>query len=204
MRATRHLARRVARSRRVHASSCAARDSLLRVFSPVPIFAQVARYSCGLVRDTRGSETRRTHTEGTAWVLPETGCRPGHHHPPRSHRPSRLSPPPPLTPRRSARWPLATPHSNDSTPSTRTRHARRGQYARYCAHWQGVMRSTRRQGSEYVARRLQAPDRHDGKEFADCRLGRLTAELSRGERLSLLQHERRHVGTASHDVTDSP
>ena len=46
--------------------------------------------------------------------------------------------------------------------------------------------------------------RHCGKEFADYGLGRLTAELSRGETLSLLQHKRRRVGWGRDDVTDSP
>ena len=52
---------------------------------------------------------------------------------------------------------------------------------------------------DYMAHR-----RDRGKEFADRRIGRLTAELRRGERLRPLQHGRRHVGWRRIDVTDSP
>src|SRR5678815_2285105 len=55
------------------ASPCAMRDSLLRAISHVPIFAQVDRYSCSLVRAARVGE-RGKNAEGTAWVFPAPGC----------------------------------------------------------------------------------------------------------------------------------
>jgi hypothetical protein len=46
--------------------------------------------------------------------------------------------------------------------------------------------------------------RHRGKEFAEHRFGRLTAELPGGGRHPPLQHGRHRVGWGRNDVTDSP